>query len=74
MMHVADSLEDMSHAASSAQMNAEEAADELGRAVKMAEEAEEFGETEELADEVRGCLQAAADSLHEALGEVERFL
>ena len=72
MMHVTDSVEGMGHAASSAHTHAEEAAEELGRAVKMADEVEEGDE--ELADEVRDSLQEAADKLHEALGEVERFL
>lgn len=79
MMDTTYTIDDMSHAASSAQMHAEEAADLLTRAMKMAEEVEEAGdhegdELEEAADEVRDGLQEAADSLHLALGEINRVL
>ena len=72
MMHATDSVEDMRHAAFSAKMHAEEAVEELGRGMKLADEEE--GEVEELADDVRDSLQEASDALHKALGEVERFL
>jgi len=73
MMHATEPVEDMRHAAFSAKIHAEQAVRELGRGMELVEEAD-VREVEELADDLRDSLQEAADVLHEALGEVERFL